>query len=184
MDPFIGEIRMVAFNYPPQDWASCNGMVITIQQNPALYTIIGTTYGSSSYPTQSFKLPNFSGCVPSGAGQNPALPYNQKLGQQLGSSVVTLSGYNTPSHSHTVSGNLSPPDLLPTPAPNALLNGVYNNTVLQKAFAPASATPSVDMHPSTIGPWGSPSPAPHENRQPYQALNFIICLYGNYPDFN
>ena len=161
-EPFIGEIRAVAFGFAPKGWAMCNGQLLAINQNQALFSILGTTYGGNGQTT--FALPNLQGRAP----VHPGLSVT--LGQVGGSSSVTLNA-NQIGHSHSVAA-----------AATANSNTAAGN------FPGSSATQlygnSVDtqMHPSTISTVGGGQP--HDNMQPYLVVNYIIALVGVFPSRN
>lgn len=165
-NPFIGEIRMVGFNFPPQGWAFCDGQLLGIAQNTALFSLLGTTYGGDGRTT--FGLPDLRGRVPlhHGGGSGPGLsPYS--LGQNGGFETVTLTAAQMPSHSHSQPCSSDDPNA-GSPVnnvPAAVANPVYANTA-NSAMAVTGA----------VG--GS---QPHENRQPYLAINFCIALQGIFP---
>lgn len=177
-EPFIGEIRMFGFNFPPRGWAYCAGQTLSIASNTALFSILGTTYGGNG--TTIFGLPNLQGSAPIGFGSGPGLS-PQQLGQVQGSNSVTLTSNQIPSHTHTLSaGVLSTPNSaqnVATPASNAMfgLSGP-NNTYIDPV------TPNTNFHSSAVSTVGTSTP--HENRQPFQAVNFCIALQGLFPSRN
>lgn len=192
-DAFIGEIRAFAFTYPPEDWAACNGQAIPVEQNPALLSIIGNTYGGNG-PT-SFNLPNLQANALAGTGQGPGLNQVYQLGKEVGADEVTLGVQQMPSHTHQMNGETTAVSSLLTNAPSStaqLSRLVYQapgnpppTAIGYKAFASAAAaTAPVTMNSLTIGTAGGANgiTQPHDNRQPYLMLNFCICLTnGEYP---
>ncbi len=171
-EPFLGEIRMFTGNFAPQGWAMCNGQILSIAQNTALFSLLGTTYGGDGNTT--FALPNLQGRVPIHQGQGPGLsPYN--LGQTGGIESVVLVSAQIPAHTHSVNaattgGNqASPAGGFPA----------IESTGTSLNYAPASNT---TMSGSMIAP--NPGGQAHENRQPFLAVNFIIALQGIYPSRN
>jgi microcystin-dependent protein len=170
-NPYIGEIRMVGFNYAPAGWALCNGVSLAISQNQALYSLIGTTYGGDGVSV--FALPNLLSRVPVSMGQGPGLS-NYVLGQVGGSETVTLTSGQLPSHTHTV-GCTSGSSNSQTPQNNFW--GTWGDA--QYSDQPANTT----MNANAVAqpPWGS---RPHDNLMPFQAINFIIALVGIYPSRN
>jgi microcystin-dependent protein len=165
--PYIGEIRMVGFNFAPVNWAFCDGQLLPISENDALFTLIGTTYGGDGVAT--FALPNLQGRIPIHMGTGPSLT-SRVIGESSGSETVSLTTNQLPSHTHTplaqsANGSLNTPQ-----------NGVW-------AGAPSSrysANPAgVPMRNTLIGPTGGSQA--HENLMPFVAINFIIALFGIFP---
>jgi len=177
-DAFIGEIIMFAGTFAPRNWAFCAGQLLSISQNTALFSILGTTYGGNGQTT--FALPDLRGRVPVGAGQGPGLA-DISLGEQAGTPTVTLLTTQMPSHNHVINGvatglanNANPagnaPGIGVVPSTNTPIN-MYNN-----------GTPAAAMNPQTCGLAGGNQP--HPNMQPYLGMNFIICLFGIFPSRN
>lgn len=167
-EPLLGQISIFAGNFAPSGWAFCNGQLMSIQQNVALFAILGTTYGGDGVTT--FALPDLRGRVPLGPGQGPGLS-NKYLGEMNGSEYVTLTIANLPSHNHqlkasTVAGTSN----LPTSNFNA------NTSVLDKEYAGSTDTV---MNTAAIGNTGSNAPVPIQ--QPYLSINFIIAVQGVFP---
>jgi microcystin-dependent protein len=177
-EPFIGEIRMVGFNYAPQNWALCNGQLLPISQYAALFSLLGTYYGGNG--TTSFALPDLRGRVPLSMGQGAGLS-NYEIGQNGGTEAVTLVQPQMPAHSHSVAVNNSLGSTAnPTNAfPAEFYTGDPRNPSLINGYATSSNANLAPTAVSTVG--GS---QPHENRQPYLAVNFIIALYGIFPPRN
>jgi microcystin-dependent protein len=172
-EPFIGEIFMAGFNFPPVGWASCNGSLVPISQYDALFALIGTTYGGDGVNT--FALPNLQSRVPIHNGQGPGLPTNFVLGQTGGLENVTLSLGNVPAHSHSVqvSDNAGTSS---TPA-NTLTLGSGAEAEL---YTPEAADVNSAM---TVG-GGAGGNTPHSNIMPFLAVNFFIALEGIFPSQN
>lgn len=167
--PFLAEIRVLPFNFAPRGWASCDGQLLPISQNTALFSLLGTTYGGNG--TSNFALPNLSGSFAMGAGQGAGLSL-RSLGEFDGEAAVSLLTSEMPAHTHGLMAGVTPASTSPAGnvmAPTAAGGGnVYH--------APgAGAT----MAGTAISPAGGSQP--HENRQPYLALNFCIALQGVYP---
>jgi microcystin-dependent protein len=161
--PFIGEIRMFAGNFAPVGWAFCNGAIIPIDQNDALFNLIGTTYGGDGQTT--FALPDLQSRVPIHVGPGFA------LGQSGGAESVTLTTSQIPAHSHVPKCNGSQ-GTQKTP-----LNGVW-------AFAgnnpyATGVAPSLSMDPAAVGSSGGSQP--HDNMIPFLVINFILSLFGVFP---
>ena len=170
-EPFIAEIVMFAGNFAPRGWAFCQGQIMSIAQNTALFSLLGTTYGGNGQTT--FALPDLRGRVPVGTGQGPGLS-SYTLGQQSGSESVTLVPTQLPAHSHQV---LCSSDDATSGDPS----GNFPSAFPQKIYANAS-TPGKTMANGMIGLAGSSQP--HTNIQPYLAINFIIAIEGIYPSRN
>ena len=164
MDTFIGQLMCVGFNYAPQGWALCQGQLLPIADNSALFSLLGTTFGGDGQTT--FGLPDLRGRMPVGMGNGPGLsPYD--IGQAGGTESVTLVAGNLPAHTHSVAASSA--DKNDASPANAFFSGggAYNTA--------ANAT----MNPSMVGPAGGNQP--HENRQPVLGINWIIALEGIYP---
>jgi microcystin-dependent protein len=167
-EPLIGEIRMFAGNFAPRGWAFCNGQLIAISQNTALFSLLGTTYGGDGRTT--FALPDLRGRVPLHAGNGPGLS-NYPLGQRGGVEQVALSIEQMPNHSHTLMAASVPADAL-SPADRTL--ATPEETPIYSA-----SEPNVVLAKTAIAPTGSSQP--HENRPPYLTVNYIIALFGIFP---
>ena len=167
-DPFVAEIRIFAGNFAPRGWAFCNGQVMPIAQNTALFSLLGTTYGGNGQNT--FALPDLQGRFPMMPGQGPGLSLRD-LGDQGRSATVTLLPSEIPKHGHALQATAAGTPGTPSGAVIAAATGgplVYG--------APGDPVPMADP---TLGAAGSNQP--HPNRQPYLALSFIIALQGIYP---
>lgn len=182
MDAFTGEIRIFGFSYAPMDWAYCNGTQVLLQQNPALYSILGIHFGGNG--TTNFNLPNMQGCLPMGQGIGPGLT-PRTIGQTVGTESVTLNQNNLPYHNHNAnvvtaagSAKTAGPS---TAAPLSLASQVLNNNVNISSFVLDPTMPNTAMNPGVLQPFGATTPTPHENRQPYLAMNYCICTSGYYP---
>lgn len=173
-DPFVGEIMLWAGTFAPRDWAFCNGQLVQISQNPALYSLLGTYYGGDGITT--FALPDLRGRVPIGFGQGPGLS-NRPLGQSSGQETVTLTQTQMPSHSHTLSLQLKASSSRATAENPA---GNFPARAPDNMYSNSSDT---NMNPNavsgTVGNTGGGQP--HNNMQPYLALNYCIALMGLYP---
>ena len=160
-EPYLGEIRIVAFNYPPHGWAFCDGQTLPISQNQALFAILGTTYGGDGVTT--FRLPDFRGRIPAHVGNSLI------LGEVGGEATHTLNVNEIPAHGHSAA------------AATATASTGDPTNAAWAATSTAFYGPSPDsvMSPSAIGTAGLSQP--HENRAPYQVLNFAIALAGIFP---
>lgn len=167
-DPFVAEIRMFAGNFAPTGWALCNGQLLPISQNTALFSLLGTTYGGDGKST--FALPNLQGYAPMQPGQGLGLS-NHDLGETAGAETVTLLTTEIPAHNHTlqaVAGASNQVD----PANNSLAFGRY-------ALYNQAGNPPVAMADQALAIAGQGTP--HNNLQPYLVVNFIIALQGIFP---
>lgn len=167
-DPFVAEVRIYPFNFAPKGWAFCNGQLMPISQNTALFSLLGTVYGGDGKST--FALPNLQGsaCMHPGQGQGLSL---RDLGEIGGSQYVTLLQSEMPAHTHTLSTSVRPADSL---NPGGLSPGTGNNI-----YATAAGAPQVQMAPQALSVTGGS--LPHNNMQPYLTLNFCIALQGVFP---
>jgi microcystin-dependent protein len=171
MDPFVAEIRIFPFNFAPKGWAFCDGQILPLSQNTALFSLLGTTYGGDG--KSNFALPDMQGNVPMHPGQGPGLSLHD-LGETGGSDTVSLLESEIPSHSHSLMASAQPATRT-GPANNALARVSGGPTPY---LPPAGATP-VSMSDNAIAPAGGDQP--HNNLQPYLTLNFCIALQGVYP---
>jgi microcystin-dependent protein len=169
--PFVGQILAVGFNFAPNGWFLCQGQLVPIAQYDALYNLIGTTYGGDG--TSTFALPNLCGRVVINQGQGPKLS-NYLLGQISGSENVTLVANQNGAHSH---GLLASSKTGTTITPGATTALAQNDQALADMYSTAATNTS--LAPGSIGPAGGSQP--HENRQPFMTLNYIIAWAGVYP---
>jgi microcystin-dependent protein len=163
-EPFIGEIKIISWNFPPKGWAFCNGQLLPINQNQALFSILGTTYGGDG--RVNFGLPNLQGRMPVHVGNGIS------LGESGGEQAHTLNVSELPAHSHAPVGNSQPANA-GAPAGNLWAAG---------AASSFGATPDSTMRVGMIGNTGGSQP--HENMSPYLVLNFVIALVGIFPSRN
>lgn len=170
MDPFVAEIRIFPFDFAPRGWAFCDGQLMVLSQNTALFSLLGTTYGGDG--RSNFALPNLGGSAPMHPGQGPGLSLHD-LGETGGAETVTLVQSEMPAHPHTLRGNNTLGDI-PSPAGNALAR--YANAYQQDTTTPANLVP---MAAPALPPAGGDQP--HNNLQPYLTLTFCIALQGVYP---
>jgi microcystin-dependent protein len=169
--PYLGERRLVSFNFPPHGWAFCNGQLLPINQNQALFALLGTTYGGNGITT--FQLPNLQGRMPIHIGTPPQGGSNHTIGQSAGEQTHTLTANEMPIHTHApqaqsqTGGQMSP-----------------SNAVWASTNAPqySNQAPSEELDTSAIGSAGGGQP--HDNMMPYLCLNFIIALQGIFPSQN
>ncbi len=177
--PFIGEIQLFGFSFPPRGWAYCRGSLLSIAQNTALFSLLGTTYGGNGQTT--FALPNLSGRAAGGLGQGPGLS-PRTLGEAYGASTVTLTSSQMPAHTHAVSvyAQANTSRRAGTPATNSALSSPSAST--STPFR-AGTAPDTTFAPGMLS-MAAGSGFPHENQQPYLALNFSIALQGIFPSRN
>ena len=174
-EPFIGEIRMVGFNFAPKHWALCNGQLLAISANTALFSLLGTTYGGDGRVT--FALPDLRGRVPIHAAAGPGLT-PRILGEESGLESVTLLQPEMPSHNHSLVANSQAGGAV-SPTNGFIAVSVDSTGTENGAFA---GNPNTALNPQSIGVAGSTQP--HPNMQPYLCVNFIIALYGIFPSRN
>jgi microcystin-dependent protein len=170
-EPFVGEIRMFGFNFAPQGWALCNGQLLPINQNQALFSLLGTTYGGDGRTT--FALPNMQSRVPVCQGQGPGLS-SYAEGQAGGTETVTLAATQMPGHTHPVKASSS-----------AAASGQPEGRALARSAShiyTAKPDTSTVMNADMLGDAGDGQP--HNNIQPYLAVNFCIALNGIFPSRN
>jgi len=168
MDPFVAEIRIFPFNFAPKGWAFCDGQILPLSQNTALFSLLGTTYGGDG--KSNFALPNMQGNAPMHPGQGPGLSLHD-LGETGGSDTVSLLESEIPSHSHGLTASAS--DGNNTGAAAQLFAQGVGISMWSVGTA---TTPMAD---SALAPAGGDQP--HNNMQPYLTLNFCIALQGVYP---
>jgi microcystin-dependent protein len=169
MDPFVAEIRIFPFNFAPKGWAFCNGQLMPISQNTALFSLLGTTYGGDGKAT--FALPNLQGSVPLNHGQGPGLSLYD-LGQTSGSDAVTLGLAEIPAHTHSVRAETIDPGDVSIPSGSSALAPSDGGTLYQN-------TANTQLAPQAIALTGGDQP--HNNLMPYLVLNYCIALQGIFP---
>lgn len=169
-DPFIAEIRIVGFGFAPTGWAFCNGQLLPIAQNTALFSLLGTSFGGNGMTT--FALPDLQGSAAIGSGQGPGLT-RRTLGEQGGSSTVTLIQTEMPGHTHTVQAAG-----FPASASAASEGAAIARSGGGSAYAPVDGNAAV-FAPQAAQTAGGDQP--HNNMMPYLTLNFIIALRGIFP---
>jgi len=173
-DQYVAEIRMFASNFAPSGWAFCNGQLLPISQNTALFSLLGTNYGGNG--TSNFQLPNLQGSAPLGAGQGPGLS-SRVQGQIGGEQTVTLLTTQIPSHTHSAQAATAGGSV--TPAGNVWGEALLGKTPLN-IYAPGPG--NLLMSTQALG--GAGGGQPHNNLPPYLCLNFIIALTGIFPPRN
>jgi microcystin-dependent protein len=172
-DQFVAEIRIFPFNFAPKGWAFCDGQLLPISQNTALFSLLGTTYGGDGKST--FGLPNMQGNTPMQQGQGPGLSLRD-LGEIAGEATVTLLQTEMPAHSHGAQAGPNTTQL-PTPVGNVWTSGLKTGPSL---YTP-SGTQSNDVAMSPLATSVAGGSLPHNNMMPYLTLNFCIALQGIFP---
>lgn len=169
MDPFVAEIRIFPFNFAPKGWAFCDGQLLPLSQNTALFSLLGTTYGGDGRTT--FGLPNLLGRVPMHPGQGPGLTLHD-LGEMAGSDSVTLLESEIPVHTHALVASTQPGE-------DAFAIGESLARSVGAALYQPSNAKLVTMSQNAVAAAGGSQP--HNNLQPYLTLSFCIALQGVYP---
>jgi microcystin-dependent protein len=177
MARFIGEIRIFGGSFAPSGWALCNGQSLLIQQNAALFAIIGVYYGGDGKTT--FCLPDLRGRSPVGVGLGTGLSTNYILGQAAGAESVTLSASQVPAHSHTIACATGTAGVGTQISPAGGILAIPGAARGLKAYNTSSAS-LVQLNAAALASAGSSTPA-HNNMAPYLTLNFIIALTGVFP---
>lgn len=172
-EPFIAEIRIFAGNFAPRGWAFCDGQLLPVANNTALFSLIGTIYGGDGRTTTA--LPNMQGRAPMEQGRGAGLT-PRRLGERLGIPTVTLSERQMPHHSHYVRANQSPGDVA-VPSNTTSISAASGRG--DNLYSTATTSALVGLAGETVEPTGGGQA--HENMQPYLTLNFIIALQGLYP---
>ena len=166
MDPFIGELRCFGFGFAPNGWALCAGQLMSISQNTALFSLLGTMYGGNGQTT--FGLPDLQGRIPMGMGQGAGLS-GRTQGELGGTESVTLIGQQIPAHNHSVAGSSTAAGKSPEASVPAFTAGGSSY----------GTTTDLTMSPAMVG--GGGGSQPHDNVQPYLVLNWCIATEGIYP---
>jgi microcystin-dependent protein len=163
-EPFLGQIMMCGFNFPPKGWALCNGQLLAINQNQALFALLGTTYGGNG--TTTFALPNLQARIPIHTGNGFV------LGQSAGETAHTLSLTELPAHSHSLIAG----------AGSADQNSAANNYIASSGSNRFASAPDSALLASAVAATGGGQP--HNNESPYLVINFVIALQGIFPSQN
>lgn len=167
-EPFVGEIRMFAGNFAPRGWAFCDGQLLAVSQNDALFSLLGTIYGGDGRTT--FGLPDLRGRLPMHAGTGPGLP-PRRLGAKEGAENVTLTVNQLPSHSHPINATTN------AAGGNSPQDGLVGDSPSVDLFS--ESAPSVGLSGNAVTAVGGNRP--HTNLMPFLCVNFIIALFGIYP---
>ena len=168
-DPFMGELRLLGFNFAPRGWAQCNGQLMSIAQNSALFSLLGTTYGGDG--VQTFGLPDLRGRTPLHMGQGPGLTFKSQ-GEISGTESVTLTPQQMPVHNHLVTAS----------SDDATKKNPVGSVPAASGASVYSDTANGTMQPSMVNVSGGSQA--HNNMQPYLVLNWCIALEGIYPSRN
>ncbi len=167
-EPFVAEVRIVGFNFAPRGWAFCDGQLLPLSQNTALFSLLGTMYGGNG--KSNFALPNFQGNAPIQHGQGPGLS-DYFIGETGGAEFVSLLESEIPGHTHALQASTNPG------SSNNPAGNLYAVPRSGNAYAPAASLTT--MSPSALAPAGGDQP--HNNMPPYLTLNFIIAMQGIFP---
>ena len=168
-DPFVAEIRIFPFNFAPRGWAFCDGQLLPLSQNTALFSLLGTTYGGDG--KSNFALPDLQGRAAMHPGQGPGLSLHD-LGETGGSETVTLLESEIPAHSHQLKADTADVADTNVPSPNAVYAQSSGGTLYQTAS-------NTQLAPNALATTGGDQP--HNNMQPYLTLSFNIALQGVFP---
>ncbi len=171
-NPFVAEVRIFGFQFAPKGWAQCNGQLLPISQNTALFSLLGTFYGGDGKST--FALPNLEGSAPLGQGQGQGLS-EYFIGQQAGSEFITLLQSEMPFHNHTLMAQGIDDAEVNAPSPTAVLTKSLGGD----AFKPRAGSTVVNMNFQATSIAGSS--LPHNNMMPYLTVNFCIAMQGVFP---
>ena len=180
-DFFLGEIELFAFDFAPKGWAQCNGQLLSIQQNTALFSLLGTYYGGNG--TTNFQLPDLRGRLPMGQGQGLGLS-GRTLGETFGQENHTLLVSETPQHNHNLNAMSNPTAANAyTPSPSQFLSKTSFTGSLgaETDLYVVDSAPGKTMSPTALAPVGG---QPHTNQMPTVVVNYCICLSGIFPSRN
>jgi len=172
-DPYLGEIRMFSGNFAPRNWAFCAGALLSISENNALFSLLGTNFGGDGRAT--FALPDMRGRIPIHQGYAPSLS-PRRIGQHFGTENVYLTNNEMPAHSHTLQASSSEAD---STNPSGDVLASHSDGDLPYTGTPSDSTRFENMNSETVGTAGGAQP--HSNMMPYQCVSFIISLQGIYP---
>jgi len=168
-DPFVAEIRILPYTFPPTGWANCDGQLLPISQNTALFSLLGTTYGGNG--KSNFALPDLQGRAPMHPGQGPGLSLHD-LGESGGSETVSLLESEIPAHSHTLRAASDPAEVQAPSAARSLARSA-------PGFAYISGSPNTSLSGQGLAPAGGDQP--HNNMMPYLTVRFCIAMQGIFP---
>jgi microcystin-dependent protein len=178
--PFLGQIQPYGFGFAPRNWALCNGQILSIAQNTALFSLLGTMYGGNG--TVTFALPNLQSRLPVHKGTLAGGPtFNQ--GEQAGEETITLNLGQMPAHNHAFVGTSAQADFI-TPTDGAVLATTSRGGGVVGDPYYASAANPVPLNPASLAPYGTNPAQPHTNLQPYLTINWCIAMNGVFPSRN
>jgi microcystin-dependent protein len=176
-NPFLAEIRIFPFNFAPRGWAFCDGQILPLSQNTALFSLLGTNYGGDG--KSNFALPNLQGSAPINAGQGPGLT-ERFIGEQGGLATVTLLHSEIPAHSHGLVADTSD-GTTSIPTANLIANGNWNDGTGNTGGLQTYTTTAQNVQTLAGDLLPAGGSQPHNNLMPYLTLNFCIALQGVYP---
>jgi microcystin-dependent protein len=178
--PFLGQIQPYGFNFPPKSWALCNGQLLAISQNTALFSLLGTYYGGNG--TSNFALPDLRSRVPVHQGTLPGGP-TYDLGEQAGVETVTLTLAEIPAHNHAFLGTTDNANNY-NPVAGAALAAIHHQggSTPDPYYGPDTSPQA--LNPASMTPYGSGPAQPHPNIQPYLTISWCICMSGIFPSRN
>lgn len=174
-DRYLGEVQIFGFNFAPHGWAMCNGALLALRQNTALFSLIGINYGGDGRTT--FQLPNLVNRTPISQGTGPGLSQRQ-MGEPVGTNSISLVTNEIPPHNHTLSAFTGGTGQTATPVSGVGFGPIGRGSL----YSAAGTAPDTPLSPLALTPAGSG--LPHENRQPFLALTYCIALEGDFPSFN
>lgn len=183
-EPFIGQIQPYGFNFAPRGWAKCEGQLLPISSNTALFSLLGTIYGGDGRNT--FALPDLRGRVPMGSGNGPGLS-TRKIGAKGGTERVTLNAAQMPAHDHSGTGTVTGTMQANSGAGDTDTPGGNTLATLSRTNQYSTAGPNTAMHTDTVHGTGNFTTSmaggsqSHDNMQPYLAINYCIALVGLFP---
>jgi len=183
MEPFIGQIQPFGFNFPPSGWARCDGQLLAISSNSALFSLLGTIYGGDGETT--FALPDLRGRVALHQGNGPGLP-NYNIGSRSGNYQTVLTTANLPAHSHLATANVSSSnatDSTPIIGDTIAAPGTQDGRAFVNTFGFNQTTPNIGLNASTITVGNTGSNTGFNNMQPYLTINWCIALFGVFPSW-
>jgi microcystin-dependent protein len=178
-EQFLGELRMFGFNFAPQGWALCNGQILSIAQNTALFSLLGTTYGGNG--TTNFALPNLQGSVPISSGQGPGLSFYD-LGQVGGEQTVTLLQTQMPTHNHSLPADAAAATSVSPGSGGIVAEGKGSGRAAFAINSYSAAATTTNLAPALVAAAGASQP--HNNMQPSLVMNWCIAVVGIFPSRN
>ncbi len=184
MEPFLGQLMLVPYNFAPRFWANCDGQLLAISSNSALFSLIGTIYGGDGETT--FALPDLRGRIPMHLGNGPGLP-SYGLGQRSGNYQTLLSVNNLPAHNHTAGLNVNSTNAsqsAPTAGSSIATPGVPEGRDFRSTYGFNASTPDIALNSQSIAVGNTGANIPFNNLQPYLTMRWVIALVGIYPSMD